>query len=215
MSQVHAMIREGWEKTDQAYQAEKHAQLLQALAGLLVPHLGELIQSKAKSALNDFMLSDEFHNTLGRMVDAKVTLALNTLNDFTLSDEFHNTLNRMVTGAINDLNDRDADGVRALVREELENQADDFDNRVNQLIDDRDLVDQDDLEQAIRDIDVEELLQDQELVTCDKLEDFVHTNDLEDRLAEYLGTFAQGDTMREKIQDALQEMNFSVSVSRY
>jgi hypothetical protein len=166
MSQVHSMIREGWEKTDQAYQAEKHAQLLGVLAGLLAPHLNELIDARVKRAISD-------------------------------------------------LNDRDADGVRALVREELENQADDFDNRVNQLIDDRDLVDQDDLEQAIRDIDVEELLQDQELVTCDKLEDFVHTNDLEDRLAEYLGTFAQGDTMREKIQDALQEMNFSVSVSRY
>ena len=63
MSYVHEMIREGWEKTDQAYQAEKHAQLLEVLAGLLAPHLGELIQSKAKSALNDFMLSDEFHNT--------------------------------------------------------------------------------------------------------------------------------------------------------
>ena len=191
MSYVHEMIREGWEKTDQAYQAEKHAQLLEVLAGLLAPHLGELIQSKAKSALNDFMLSDEFHRVLDRMVEDKAKRA------------------------VDDLNARDSDGVRAIVRDELDNQSDDFDNRVNELIDDRDLVDQDDLEQAIRDIDVDELLQDQELVTCDKLEDFVHTNDLEDRLAEYLGTFAQGDTMREKIQDALQEMNFSVSVSRY
>lgn len=154
MSYVHEMIREGWEKTDQAYQAEKHAQLLGALAGLLAPHLNELIDARVKRAIND-------------------------------------------------LNDRDAENVRALVREELENQADDFDNRVNELIDERELIDQDGLEDKVS-----------ELVDG-HLEYYVKRDEMQDDLAEALATFAGGDTMREKIQDALQEMNFSVSVSRY
>jgi len=154
MSYVHEMIREGWEKTDQAYEAEKNAQLLGALAGLLAPHLNELIDARVKRAIND-------------------------------------------------LNDRDADNVRALVREELENQADDFDNRVNELIDERELIDQDGLEDKVS-----------ELVDG-HLEYYVKRDEIQDDLAEALATFAGGDTMREKIQDALQEMNFSVSVSRY
>jgi len=154
MSYVHEMIREGWEKTDQAYQAEKHAQLLQVLAGLLAPHLNELIDARVKRAIND-------------------------------------------------LNDRDADNVRALVREELENQADDFDHRVNELIDERELIDQDGLEDKVS-----------ELVDG-HLEYYVKRDEIQDDLAEALATFAGGDTMREKIEDALQEMNFSVSVSRY
>jgi hypothetical protein len=154
MSYVHEMIREGWEKTDQAYEAEKHAQLLGALAGLLAPHLNELVDARVKRAIND-------------------------------------------------LNDRDADNVRALVREELENQADDFDHRVNELIDERELIDQDGLEDKVS-----------ELVDG-HLEYYVKQDEIEDQLAEALGNFAGGDTMREKIQDALQEMNFSVSVSRY
>ena len=154
MSYVHEMIREGWEKTDQAYEAEKNAQLLCALAGLLAPHLNELIDARVKRAIND-------------------------------------------------LNDRDADNVRALVREELENQADDFDHRVNELIDERELIDQDGLEDKVS-----------ELVDG-HLEYYVKRDEIQDDLAEVLATFAGGDTMREKIQDALQEMNFSVSVSRY
>jgi hypothetical protein len=154
MSYVHEMIREGWEKTDQAYEAEKNAQLLQALAGLLAPHLNELIDARVKRAIND-------------------------------------------------LNDRDADNVRALVREELENQADGFDNRVNELIDERELIDQDGLEDKVS-----------ELVDG-HLEYYVKQDEVEDQLIEALGALAGGDTMREKIQDALQEMNFSVSVSRY
>jgi hypothetical protein len=80
------MIRETQQATEDAYQAEKHAQLLGALAGLLAPHLDQLIDARVKRAVDD-------------------------------------------------LNDRDVDGVRALVREELENQAENFDNRVNELID--------------------------------------------------------------------------------
>lgn len=179
MSYVHEMIREGWEKTDQAYQAEKHAQLLQVLAGLLAPHLGELIQSKAKSALNDFMLSDELHKTLGRLVEDKVKRA------------------------IDDLNARDSEGVRAIVRDELENQSDEFDNRIQELIDEREFIDEGELEDKVS-----------ELVDG-HLEYYVKRDEIQDDLAEALATFAGGDTMREKIQDALQEMNFSVSVSRY
>ena len=179
MSYVHEMIREGWEKTDQAYQAEKHAQLLEVLAGLLAPHLGELIQSKAKSALNDFMLSDEFHNTLGRLVEDKAKRA------------------------VDDLNARDSEGVRAIVRDELENQSDAFDDRVQELIDEREFIDEGELEDKVS-----------ELVDG-HLEYYVKKDEIEDQVAETLATFAGGDTMRDKIQDALQEMSFSISVSRW
>jgi polyhydroxyalkanoate synthesis regulator phasin len=156
MSYVHEMIREGWEKTDQAYEAEKHAQLLGALAGLLAPHLNELIDARVKRAIND-------------------------------------------------LNDRDADNVRALVREELENQADDFENRVNEIIDEREFIDQDSLDEKIEE-KIDETLRERELVRKDELED---------KIAEVLGTFAEGDTMREKIQDALDDMSGSFTLSRY
>ena len=134
MTQIHAMIRETQQATEDAYQAEKHAQLLGALAGLLAPHLNVLIDARVKRAVDD-------------------------------------------------LNDRDVDGVRALVREELENQADGFDNRVNELIDEH--------------------------------WSYVKRDEIEDQLAEALGTFAQGDTMREKIQDALGDMSGSFTLSRY
>jgi hypothetical protein len=133
MTQIHAMIRETQQATEDAYQAEKHAQLLGALAGLLAPHLNVLIDARVKRAVDD-------------------------------------------------LNDRDVDGVRALVREELENQADGFDNRVNELIDEH--------------------------------WSYVKRDEIEDQLAEALGTFAEGDTMREKIQDALGDMSGSFTLSR-
>jgi len=154
MTYVHEMIREGWEKTDQAYQAEKYAQLLGALAGLLAPHLNELIDARVKRAIDD-------------------------------------------------LNARDSDGVRAIVRDELENQSDDFDNRIQELIDEREFIDEGELEDKVS-----------ELVDG-HLEYYVKRDEIEDQLAEALGTFAGGDTMRDKIQDALQEMNFSISVSKY
>ena len=179
MTYVHEMIREGWEKTDQAYQAEKHAQLLSALAGLLAPHFDELIQSKVKSALNDFILSDDFDNHVAGLIDVKVRRA------------------------VDDLNARDSDGVRAIVRDELENQSDDFDNRIQELIDEREFIDEGELEDKVS-----------ELVDG-HLEYYVKRDEIQGDLAEALATFAGGDTMREKIQDALQEMNFSVSVSRY
>jgi hypothetical protein len=133
MTQIHAMIRETQQATEDAYQAEKHAQLLGALAGLLAPHLDQLIDARVKRAVDD-------------------------------------------------LNGRDVDGVRALVREELENQADGFDNRVNELIDEH--------------------------------WSYVKRDEIEDQLAEALGTFAEGDTMREKIQDALGDMSGSFTLSR-
>jgi hypothetical protein len=142
MTQIHAMIRETQQATEDAYQAEKHAQLLGALAGLLAPHLNVLIDARVKRAVDD-------------------------------------------------LNDRDVDGVRALVREELENQAEGFDNRVNELIDERELIDH------------------------DVLEYYVKRDEIADQLAEALGTFAEGDTMREKIQDALGDMSGSFTLSRY
>jgi hypothetical protein len=134
MTQIHAMIRETQQATEDAYHAEKHAQLLGALAGLLAPHLDQLIDARVKRAVDD-------------------------------------------------PNDRDVDGVRALVREELENQADGFDNRVNELIDEH--------------------------------WSYVKRDEIEDQLAEALGTFAEGDTMREKIQDALADMSGSFTLSRY
>ena len=154
MSQIHALIRDTQQATEDAYQAEKHAQLLGALTGLLAPHLNELIDARVKRAIND-------------------------------------------------LNDRDVDGVRALVREELENQADGFDNRVNELIDERELIDQDVLEDRVS-----------ELVDG-HLEYYVKRDEIDDQLAEALGTFAEGDTMREKIQDALADMSGSFTLSRY
>jgi len=154
MTQIHAMIRETQQATEDGYQAEKHAQLLGALAGLLAPHLNELIDARVKRAIND-------------------------------------------------LNDRDVDGVRALVREELENQAEGFDDRVNELIDERELIDQDVLEDKVS-----------ELVDG-HLEYYVKRDEMQDDLAEALATFAQGDTMRDKIQDALGDMSGSFTLSRY
>jgi hypothetical protein len=154
MTQIHAIIRETQQATEDGYQAEKHAQLLGALAGLLAPHLDQLIDARVKRAVDD-------------------------------------------------LNDRDVDGVRALVREELENQADGFDDRVNELIDERELIDRVDLEDKVS-----------ELVDG-HLEYYVKQDEVEDQLAEALGTFAEGDTMREKIQDALADMSGSFTLSRY
>ena len=156
MTQIHAMIREGWEKTDQAYQAEKHAQLLSVLAGLLAPHLDQLIDRRVKLAIDN-------------------------------------------------LNDRDADVVRSIVRDELDDKADDFENRVNEIIDEREYIDSDDVDDKIAE-SIDETLRERELVRKDELDD---------KIAEVLGTFAEGDTMREKIQDALADMTGSFTLSRY
>ena len=181
MSQIHAMIRESSEKTDQAYQAEKHAQLLSVLAGLLAPHLDQLIEEKTRSALNNFILSDEFDNHVAVVVDRRVKLA------------------------IDDLNDRDADVIRSIVRDELDDKADDFENRVNEIIDEREYIDSDDVDDKIAE-SIDETLRERELVRKDELDD---------KIAEVLGTFAEGDTMREKIQDALADMTGSFTLSRY
>jgi hypothetical protein len=53
---------------------------------------------------------------------------------------------------------------------------------------------------------IDETLRERELVRKDELAD---------KIAEVLGTFAQGDTMREKIQDALADMTGSFTLSRY
>ena len=152
MTYVAEMIRQTNERTEP--QDEGFAPLMGALAGLLAPHLNELIDARVKRAIDD-------------------------------------------------LNARDSDGVRAIVRDELENQSDDFDNRIQELIDEREFIDEGELEDKVS-----------ELVDG-HLEYYVKRDEIEDQLAEALGTFAGGDTMRDKIQDALQEMNFSISVSKY
>jgi uncharacterized membrane protein YheB (UPF0754 family) len=152
MTYVAEMIRQTNERTEP--QDEGFAPLMGALAGLLAPHLSELIDARVKRAIDD-------------------------------------------------LNARDSEGVRAIVRDELENQSDDFDNRIQELIDEREFIDEGELEDKVS-----------ELVDG-HLEYYVKRDEIEDQLAEALGTFAGGDTMRDKIQDALQEMNFSISVSKY
>ena len=181
MSQIHAMIRESSEKTDQAYQAEKHAQLLSVLAGLLAPHLDQLIEEKTRY------------------------MAVTALNNFILSDELDKLVDRRVKHAIDDLNGRDVGLIRSIVRDELEDQADDFENRVNEIIDEREYIDSDDVDDKIVDR-LDEVLRERELVRKDELDD---------KIAEVLGTFAEGDTMREKIQDALADMTGSFTLSRY
>lgn len=156
MTQIHAMIRETQQATEDGYQAEKHAQLLSVLAGLLAPHLDQLIDRRVKLAIDN-------------------------------------------------LNDRDADVVRSIVRDELDDKADDFENRVNEIIDEREYIDSDDVDDKIVDR-LDEVLRERELVRRDELDD---------KVAEILGTFAEGDTMREKIQDALADMTGSFTLSRY
>lgn len=156
MTQIYAMIRDTQQATEDAYQAEKHAQLLGALAGLLAPHLDQLIDARVKRAVDD-------------------------------------------------LNDRDLGLVRAVVREELDGQADGLEDKVNEIIDEREFIDQDSLDEKIEE-KIDEVLREGELVRKDELDD---------KIAEVLGTFAQGDTMREKIQDALADMSGSFTLSRY
>lgn len=156
MTQIYAMIRDTQQATEDAYQAEKHAQLLGALAGLLAPHLDQLIDARVKRAVDD-------------------------------------------------LNDRDLGLVRAVVREELDDQADGLEDKVNEIIDEREFIDQDSLDEKIEE-KIDEVLREGELARKDELDD---------KIAEVLGTFAQGDTMREKIQDALADMSGSFTLSRY
>ena len=181
MTQIHAMIRETQQATEDAYQAEKHAQLLGALAGLLAPHIDQLIEDKAKAVFNAFISSNDFDNHVAGYIDIKVKRA------------------------VDDLNDRDADVIRSIVRDELDDKADDFENRVNEIIDEREFVDSDDVDDKV-DERIDETLRERELVRKDELDD---------KIAETLGTFAQGDTMREKIQDALADMTGSFTLSRY
>ena len=183
MSQIHAMIRESWEKTDQAYQAEKHAQLLSALAGLLAPHIVDAVIDKI---VTSGMLTSEVQRVVADQDLAAV-------------------VDRRVKLAIDDLNDRDADIIRSIVRDELDDKADDFENRVNEIIDEREYIDSDDVDDKIVDR-LDEVLRERELVRKDELDD---------KIAEVLGTFAEGDTMREKIQDALADMTGSFTLSRY
>jgi DNA-binding transcriptional MerR regulator len=156
MTQIHAVIHDYMEATEDAYQAEKHAQLLGALAGLLAPHLDQLIDARVKRAVDD-------------------------------------------------LNDRDLGLVRAVVREELDDQADDLEEKVNDIINEREFVDSDDVDDKIAER-IDETLRERELVRKDELDD---------KIAEILGTFAEGDTMRDKIQDALADMTGSFTLSRY
>jgi hypothetical protein len=76
MSQIHAIIRETQQATEDGYQAEKHAQLLGALAGLLAPHLNVLndrdeIADQLAEALGTFaqgdMMRDKIQDALGDM----------------------------------------------------------------------------------------------------------------------------------------------------
>ena len=183
MTQIHAMIRESWEKTDRAYQAEKHEQLLGARAGLLAPHIVDVVIDKI---VTSGMLTSEVQRVVADQDLAAV-------------------VDRRVKLAIDDLNDRDADVVRSIVRDELDDKADDFENRVNEIIDEREYIDSDDVDDKIAE-SIDETLRERELVRKDELDD---------KIAEILETFAQGDTMREKIQDALADMSGSFTLSRY
>ena len=183
MTQIHAMIRETQQATEDGYQAEKHAQLLGALAGLLAPYIVDAVVDKI---VTSGMLIPEVQ----RIVTDQDLAAV---------------VDRRVKLAIDDLNDRDADAVRSIVRDELDDKADDFENRVNEIIDEREFVDSDDVDDKV-DERIDETLRERELVRKDELDD---------KIAEVLGTFAQGDTMREKIQDALADMTGSFTLSRY
>jgi uncharacterized membrane protein YheB (UPF0754 family) len=183
MTQLHTMIRETQQATEDGYQLERANHLMAELATLMTPHIVDAVVDKI---VTSGMLIPEVQRVvtdqdLAAVVDRRVKLA------------------------IDDLNDRDADVIRSFVRDELDDKADDFDNRVNEIIDEREFIDSDDVDDKV-DERIHETLRERELVRKDELDD---------KIAEALGTFAQGDTMREKIQDALADMSGSFTLSRY
>lgn len=183
MSQIHAMIRETQQATESGYQLERANHLMAELATLMAPHIVDAVIDKI---VTSGMLTSEVQRVVA---------------DQNLAD----VVDRRVKLAIDNLNDRDTDVVRSIVRDELDDQADDFENRVNEIIDEREYIDSDDVDDKIAER-IDETLRERELVRKDELDD---------KIAEVLGTFAEGDTMREKIQDALADMSGSFTLSRY
>ena len=183
MSQIHAMIRETQQATEAGYQLERANHLMAELATLMAPHIVDAVIDKI---VTSGMLTSEVQRVMA---------------DQDLAD----VVDRRVKLAIDDLNGRDVGLVRSIVRDELEDQADDFENRVNEIIDEREYIDSDDVDDKIAER-IDETLRERELVRKDELDD---------KIAEVLGTFAEGDTMREKIQDALADMSGSFTLSRY
>lgn len=183
MTQIHAMIRETQQATESGYQLERANHLMAELATLMAPHIVDAVIDKI---VTSGMLTSEVQRVMA---------------DQDLAD----VVDRRVKLAIDDLNDRDLGLVRAVVREELDDQADDLEEKVNDIINEREFVDSDDVDDKV-DERIDETLRERELVRKDELDD---------KIAEVLGTFAQGDTMREKIQDALADMTGSFTLSRY